>query len=73
VVDDGIVEAIRDGHDSFKALGPATQLPAYNLKRGLQRLIAAGRVVATGATSNRRFSLPSAKGPAATKSFLGIA
>lgn len=59
--DDNIFAAVEAGADTKSALATATNLPDYNLSAGLKRLIAAKRVVATGATVNRRFTVRGAK------------
>ena len=61
--DGKVLAAIQSGITRRYEIVTATGLPTPTVERSLAELIRAGRVVATGKTSARRFSLPGAPTP----------
>lgn len=62
--DDRVLQALRDGLTTLKAIAKTTGLPYTRAKRALQALVQSGRVIATGNTMSRRYQLPATKATA---------
>lgn len=54
--DAAIVAAIKAGHTTTKAIVAETNLPDYNVRQALKRLVKAKAITKTGATSSLRYA-----------------